>query len=199
MSRKSLLAATIAAFSIAATSAGAAVITDIYSGHTDTGSGTPYTGFVGSLSTPGISFATDTGYNWHPFGLADFGADAQGTLDVATTGTYTFHLSSDDGSKVFIDGSLLIDRGGPHGPSTTDGTLALTAGLHTFEVQFFECCGGPSGLDFSIPLGTTISSPGDGVRGAIPEPASWALLIVGFGGLGAALRRRRATASFAAA
>ena len=197
MSRKSLLAAAVAAFSIAATSAGATVITNIYSGHTDTGGGAPYTGFVGSLSTPGISFATDTGYNWHPFGLADFGADAMGTLDVATTGTYTFHLSSDDGSRVFIDGSLLIDRGGPHGPSTTDGTLALTAGLHTFEVQFFECCGGPSGLDFSIPLGTTISSPGGG--GAIPEPASWVLLIVGFGGVGAALRRRRATASLAAA
>jgi hypothetical protein len=30
--------------------------------------------------------------------------------------------------------------------------------------------------------------------GAVPEPAAWALMIVGFGGAGAALRRRRAVA-----
>ena len=29
--------------------------------------------------------------------------------------------------------------------------------------------------------------------GSVPEPASWALMLIGFGGLGAALRRRRAT------
>lgn len=32
---------------------------------------------------------------------------------------------------------------------------------------------------------------GDGVAGAVPEPATWALMIIGFGGAGAALRRRR--------
>ncbi len=187
MFRKLLIAASVAAVSLIASSAGAQVITNIYSGHTDTGGGAPYTDFVGSLNTPGISFATDTGYNWHPFGLGDFGADSQGSLNVATDGTYTFHLSSDDGAVVFVDGALLIDRGGPHGPSTTDGTLFLTAGLHSYEVQFFECCGGPSGLDFDIPLGVAI--------GGVPEPATWAMMLVGFGLIGATLRgpRRRTT------
>ncbi|MFL5296277.1 MAG: PEPxxWA-CTERM sorting domain-containing protein [Phenylobacterium sp.] len=32
----------------------------------------------------------------------------------------------------------------------------------------------------------------------VPEPASWALMIVGFGGMGAALRRRRTKVAFAA-
>lgn len=32
-----------------------------------------------------------------------------------------------------------------------------------------------------------------GASGAVPEPASWALMIVGFAGMGAALRRRRPT------
>ena len=35
-------------------------------------------------------------------------------------------------------------------------------------------------------------NPGEG--GAVPEPASWALLILGFGGIGAAMRRKRAVA-----
>jgi hypothetical protein len=33
--------------------------------------------------------------------------------------------------------------------------------------------------------------------GAVPEPMSWALMIMGFGGVGAVLRRRRAVATFA--
>lgn len=161
----------------------ASVTTNIYSGFTTTGGGTPYSGFVGSIVTPEISFATDTGYNWHPFGLLEFGADVLATLTAPADGIYTFHLSSDDGSLVFVDGALLIDRGGPHGPSVSDGTLFLTAGAHAVEVQFFECCGGPSGLDFSIPTGTVLSS--------VPEPGSLAL--IGFGLLGlSALRRKSA-------
>ena len=38
-------------------------------------------------------------------------------------------------------------------------------------------------------------NPGEG--GAVPEPASWALLILGFGGIGAAMRRKRAGAKVA--
>ena len=34
---------------------------------------------------------------------------------------------------------------------------------------------------------------------AVPEPASWAMMLVGFGGLGAALRRRRSQTAIAAA
>lgn len=35
--------------------------------------------------------------------------------------------------------------------------------------------------------------------GVVPEPGAWALMILGFGGAGALLRRRRATVPFAAA
>jgi hypothetical protein len=38
-------------------------------------------------------------------------------------------------------------------------------------------------------------NPGEG--GAVPEPASWALLIAGFGGIGAVMRRKRARSTFA--
>ncbi len=34
---------------------------------------------------------------------------------------------------------------------------------------------------------------------AVPEPATWAMMLLGFGGLGALLRRRRTLAGFAAA
>jgi hypothetical protein len=31
------------------------------------------------------------------------------------------------------------------------------------------------------------------VLGAVPEPATWAMMLVGFGGIGAAMRSRRST------
>ena len=34
-----------------------------------------------------------------------------------------------------------------------------------------------------------------GVAGAVPEPATWAMMLLGFGALGATLRRRRAAVS----
>jgi hypothetical protein len=185
--RTRVLLAAVAAAALAATAAHANVTTNIYSGHSNVGGGEPYTGFVGSLSTPGVSFGADTGFNWHPFGLGSFGADVMGTITAPATQDYTFHLSSDDGALLFIDGSLFLDRGGPHSPTTTDGTIHLTGGGHSFEIQFFECCGGPSGLDFSIPTDVSISSA--------PEPATWALAISGFALAGAGLRRRRRVAA----
>jgi hypothetical protein len=55
----------------------------------------------------------------------------------------------------------------------------------------------------SVDYGTNQWSPGTwairNTGGGVPEPASWALMIAGFGALGAALRRRRTNASGALA
>jgi hypothetical protein len=37
------------------------------------------------------------------------------------------------------------------------------------------------------------------IQASVPEPASWAMMLVGFGGLGALLRRRRSLAASSAA
>jgi PA14 domain-containing protein len=133
---------------------------DVFSGFTFDGGGAPYSGLVGSFQSADIKFATTTGFNWHPFGLASFGADMTGFLHVPTDGTFTFTLTSDDGSLLFIDGSLVVDNGGPHGPVTVSGSAVLTEGTHSFEVQFFECCGGPSGVDLLLPAGVTFGFAG---------------------------------------
>lgn len=64
------------------------------------------------------------------------------------------------------------------------------AGLFAFSLQYTECCGGPANLVFTI--------NGAPPTGSVPEPASWAMMIAGFGLVGGALRnRRKTTVSFA--
>lgn len=47
-----------------------------------------------------------------------------------------------------------------------------------------------AGLAFSL-QGTNVTDPP--VAGAVPEPATWAMIMIGFGAVSAAMRRRRAT------
>ncbi|MGP0064160.1 MAG: SdrD B-like domain-containing protein, partial [Isosphaeraceae bacterium] len=74
-------------------------------------------------------------------------------LDVSTTGTYSFQLDSDDGSYLFIDGNLVVSDGGQHNSQTVNGSVTLTAGLHSFDAKFFENGIGASGFNFNLPSG----------------------------------------------
>jgi glucose/arabinose dehydrogenase len=64
-----------------------------------------------------------------------------GFLRIDTPGDYTLFLSSGDGSKLWIDGKLLVNNNGLHGPREVSGTRRLSAGLHTIRVEFFEDTG----------------------------------------------------------
>jgi outer membrane protein OmpA-like peptidoglycan-associated protein len=67
-----------------------------------------------------------------------FAIDYQGRVMLPQEGTYTFRLTSDDGSKLFIDGREVIDNDGIHGPGAADGEATLQAGLHDVRVQYFQ-------------------------------------------------------------
>ena len=87
----------------------------------------------------------------------------------ATTGAFAGALDGTDGSPLVIDGlwGLTIGNGSAAGGSLN--TLYFTAGPN----------GEMDGLFGSL---------------AVPEPSTWAMLLIGFAGLGlAAMRRRRRT------
>ena len=68
----------------------------------------------------------------------------KGYINIANAGSYTFYTSSDDGSALYIDGSLIVNNDGAHGVQERSGTLNLATGLHAIEVLFFENAGGQS-------------------------------------------------------
>lgn len=72
----------------------------------------------------------------------NFGFSYTGYVEVPTDGTYTFTTNSDDGSKLFIGTTEIVNNDGLHGAVEKSGTLGLKAGKHAFKVVFFESTGG---------------------------------------------------------
>lgn len=77
----------------------------------------------------------------------------EGTIDLDAEGPYTFFTTSDDGSKLLIDGNVVVDNDGLHGPVEQSGSLALGVGTHVIRVEFFENAGSASLIVEWIPPG----------------------------------------------
>ncbi len=65
-----------------------------------------------------------------------------GLLKIETEGSYTFHLTSDDGSKLWIDGKVVVNHDGIHAPATKSGKAKLAKGTHKLTVGVFNGGGG---------------------------------------------------------
>ena len=72
----------------------------------------------------------------------DFGLTFNGYFLAPTEGLYEFALSSDDGSKLFIGDSLVVDNDGLHGGGDVMGRIALKPGYHPLYIPMFQCKGG---------------------------------------------------------
>ena len=81
-------------------------------------------------------------------GQDDFAFRFRGVVQIIDAGSYTFYTTSDDGSRLWIDGSLVVDNDGLHSAVEASGTVSLAAGFHDIEVGFFER-GGQESLSVS--------------------------------------------------
>ena len=71
-----------------------------------------------------------------------FGFQYKALLKVEKGGRYHFMCSSDDGTKVWLDGKEILDNDGAHGTTWVDSYAELDAGFHRFEVKYFQKTGG---------------------------------------------------------
>jgi hypothetical protein len=112
------------------------------------------------------------------FGFADrFVAQVTGNINVTQAGSYVFRLISDDGSRFSVDGNVVVDHDGLHGPSAKDGAVTLTAGSHSLLIDHFERDGEqqlslqwkpPGAADFAVVPNSVLSTDADVVRVTAP-------------------------------
>jgi PKD repeat protein len=90
-----------------------------------------------------------TGY----IGRADnFSVNFTGYVKIDTTDDYTFYLTSDDGSWLYLNGTQIINNGGLHSPTMVQQTVRLTPGYHPIFVPMFENTGqAVAWLEYSSP------------------------------------------------
>ncbi len=66
------------------------------------------------------------------------GAVLEATFELSTEQSVHFALASDDGSRLLIDGEVLIDNDGLHSAVKKEATVELTAGKHRLRLEYFE-------------------------------------------------------------
>ncbi|MBK8555870.1 MAG: DUF1080 domain-containing protein [Lewinellaceae bacterium] len=72
----------------------------------------------------------------------NFAIQLNGYLFMEKDDNVLLQLSSDDGSKLWIDDKLLVDADGLHGAEPHDVEVALRAGFHQLRIDYFQGGGG---------------------------------------------------------
>ena len=113
------------------------------------------------------------------------------SFDVGSVDDYNslmITLSGPDGPSITLSGSQIND-----GVANGDQHSAITNGRLTIS-------GGPGDVFTTLTLSSTGNSfeiDNLALRGAVPESATWAMFLVGFGAIGSTIRRRRTSLTFA--
>jgi hypothetical protein len=82
-----------------------------------------------------------------------FAIDYTGKFWIDNPGLYGFSLTSDDGSRLYIDDREIIDNDGIHPPEERTGSVVLTGGIHRIRVSYFQ------GPRFQVALVLRVAPP----------------------------------------
>ena len=104
-----------------------------------------------------------------------FAIDYAGRFWIPKPGVYRFVLTSDDGSKLYIDDELAVDNDGQHPPVTQSANVTLSGGIHRIRVSYFQ------GPRFQVALQLQVAGEGEKLRffstdefKPPPNPETWA-------------------------
>jgi len=87
-----------------------------------------------------------------------FAIEYTGRFWIEKPDLYGFALTSDDGSRLFIDDQQVIDNDGLHPPATRFGIIELSGGIHNIRVQYFQ------GPRFNVALVLEVAIPHEALR-----------------------------------
>jgi alpha-L-fucosidase len=86
----------------------------------------------------------------------------EGYIKIEKDGFYSFFTDSDDGSKLLIDDTEIVDNDGNHGNREKSGKAALKKGFHRFKVLYFDGAGNNSlNVSMQADKGNKMIIPGE--------------------------------------
>ena len=145
------------------------------------------------------------GEHWHgDLSAPDTANGGIHITDVATNNTitaqWTGFLNNDVVANLGLTG-FQADPGNAGSGTYNDWmyTVAIPLGNGVYDfITGPNCCIDTMTHEVRVTI-TGITSQPPGIGGAVPEPATWAMMLAGFGAVGGAMRyrRRKTTASFA--
>lgn len=91
-------------------------------------------------------FVDEINYSWGSgapesslVGTNNFSIRFLGTVQAPQTGIYTFYTTSDDGVRLWVNGTSVVNNWTNHGTTVNTGTISLTAGeVVPLKLEFFE-------------------------------------------------------------
>ncbi|MBN1128688.1 MAG: hypothetical protein JXA71_06860 [Chitinispirillaceae bacterium] len=79
-----------------------------------------------------------------PHGTGGFGAVLNGYLSIPIDGSYSFFLTSSDGSALYLNDSLMLSNDGVHAAPSADSVMVpLTQGDYLIGVRYFNATSSP--------------------------------------------------------
>lgn len=95
-----------------------------------------------ALEPVAVGWAPEVALITVPHRVDFFAVRFSGVLEVEAEGEHGFALVSDDGSRLLINGQVVVDNDGQHGPIRRSGSVRLGPGEHQIVVEYFETHGG---------------------------------------------------------
>lgn len=118
------------------------------------------TGPVLDRIDPTVNFDWGQGAPAAAVGADSFSVRWQGRVRADAAGAYTFTTTSDDGVRLWIDDTLVVDAWNDHSTRDDSGTITLGAGQHRIRMEYYD-----STFDAVAKLSWT---PPGGVRQIVP-------------------------------
>jgi len=105
-------------------------------------------------------------------GVDDFSIRWDTCLRLEEDTKVRFEVTSDDGTRLYVDGDVVVENWGDHAKETRGGSTTLTAGVHHLELEYYEARHGAlvtllasldGGKPTTIPVELLVA-PGDGTE-----------------------------------
>jgi hypothetical protein len=95
-----------------------------------------------TLNPSQINYSTSSNAAWSGLNATlwvdRFATRFTGYINITQAGTYTFYLNSGDGSRMYLDGTQIINRNSTGTSETASSGIVLTTGYHPFTIEYFN-------------------------------------------------------------